>query len=419
MDNIIKTKPQIDSLWVSFSTDAISLSNKLNISIFSSFFKQFGAIESPKGNDCYLYDTGLGLSFYLGYKPKSKKYTHLQVKADGKFNCLSNSYQKTYKIIKEIQKKFGLIPIVQRIDIAQVLMSKDYSLRNPYYYFPDIRSEKVAKMKLKGIKKSNIHFPLNIKSHHNDETNKALITGLTISNSKFLIKSYEKRLQIVQDYMKGKISQGYYEYWMKIFQENEVKSAQRLELSLLRESCKLATALIFSEEQIEESDICEAILSYFVKSHRVYDYNPDNDNYEEPNKVWDELFCIEKYRSLKEVKTDLNISPNLKSFKHRPTEPRSIHSLSKSLAKALNNEGYENIDFILINLYELMKEDMKNQKEELSQYEETLKFFGTSQEELEEIREKIFYFKDKIKSLSHKITEEEKLLDDLLNINID
>ena len=324
---------------------------------------------------------------------------------------LSGAYEATVELVYKITETFGLLGSIQRIDISQTFFAKDFSLQNPFTLIPDFLDKNTCKLIEKA--KSKRHFGPEYFPYFNHPTDSKKQTGFMAKRTKFRFKLYEKILQVIKAYREKRISKAYYDYWMNCFMENEAKSASRFELSLLRESCNFASTLIFNEKKFDEQELAKKVLAHFGKSHRIKDFDVKEQKYKEYNKFWDELFYISEYQSLKSIKEETNISPNLNSFKTSPTKKRAISSILKSLAKALVNDEVFNVDHITSDLLIEMKEYMKEEKKQLDQYQETLKFFGTSEEELKKIQSKIFYYKDKIKDISKDIEEKEDILAEL------
>lgn len=410
--------PKIDTLYVSYPIDHLSLENQEHIDSIENVLMQFGILNKIPKKDSTIYDTGIGLTFYIGEKYKG--HNHLQVKADGEYWITKNSFSNIKEKLKVIQEELGLIGVVQRIDIQQVIYSKDKKLK-PFDVVPDFRKEKKHKMKTKGKRKGiKAHYLPSFNAHYNDLENKTIMTGFTTYQGRWVLKSYEKFIQVQQAYQKKEISKNYHEYWMNFIRENSVKSMQRLELKLFRENCKFAQALIFKEHENKETEIAQKVLAYWGKTHLVYNYNRESNEYDRLNKKWSELFFIEQHETFNKVSIRLGIPPNLKCFMTKQPTKRSLDSYIKSLAKSLIENGYSDLNFIKLALLEAMKEITKESKEEISDYQKTLMFYDTNKEEIEKIQNKVIGLDEDIKRIEHEINQENKEIEDSLmktNIN--
>lgn len=337
-------------------------SNKKDRQRVNDYLEAMGLDKTKEGTDWVLYRSEeYGIRAYFGNYPMKNISTQikpsLSIEFSGHFFIRQNSWETVRKMARWFSKKFGVFFKINRVDIRKDI----YGAKYPFDYFPNFKDNP----KLYWATKSRpvINFYINDGGRE--------FTGFNVSTSRYQIKSYNRTLALDQKLAKGKIDQGYYDHYKKIYKNRDV---QRLEVVLKQDACKLFAILFFSANKNKE-DVLQYTLANFGKTHALKIVNTDVrlDKWK-VDPVFEDLFCLKKKNLVKIFKEEFSEKALIKfsdiSFSDNG---KSIAEIVKMLAKKIceHSYGYEKErDYLLKNSFDSLKITVNKMKDHFSKKRE-------------------------------------------------
>ncbi len=382
---------EMDYLKVISKVDFIEIENEQFLNKVRSILIDEVGLDELLVKDGFLYrKKELGIKFYYGKNPLNRSL-YLEMELSGHYFIIKDYYKKLDGLIERTFNKLGLIPKINRIDLRKDIMSKNKALRNCFRVFPKFFKKNDSVMMMKG-KKTTRHLKAKFSQYFNNQQNLSVPTGFKVSTSRFVLTGYERLINLEEKLIKGKVTQAYYDYYMEVYKS--FKSVSRIELTLKQESCALANLLFFkkgNKYKKNKRKFFNKLLSHWANGHTIYDVDQETGKKGKVNEVFSELFSLKDYTTIKETKEEIGVSAGIGLLSTSKVKKRDSEYYLRQLAKALVCEGKskESLEYILNDLKTKMSTVHIGKKDELSNYEKTLQFLGTSEEELQCVRSEI------------------------------
>lgn len=301
--NISKFKvlePRLD--WISIVGDIPNILYELpDVSgLIEKQFSEWGFVRMKKREKLAFRSDLFGTEISLGKKRNSgDRFIKIEVQGKGCSDSVENTEAKVKEMIKKVWAFLGVAtpPHATRIDLAVDVMGAKCG-----DIFPDLADSKVKLISSSKEKKPS----LSLAKFYKDTTNLSDQTGFTIGNSRFEICVYDRILALNDKYIHQENGRAYYDYYIKLYGNH--KKVLRIETRLSKELCDFFNISFFSEKK-NLRDILPLCLAHFNHTHHFKNVDT-GENIE----TIDTLYFSENYKSIKTLKSELQMDIDLKKL---------------------------------------------------------------------------------------------------------